>query len=66
MGVRMKEINRSRDNLEKDIETPKRLSKRYKRIYNSFHGVAIRHTGLSTTLAGVSLGVMASPVFYCS
>ena len=38
------------------------MSKRYKRIYNSLQGVAVGSTGLSATLAGVSLGVMANPV----
>ena len=58
----MKEINRIRDNLEKEIEARKRLSKRYKIIYNSFHGIAVGSSGLSATVASVSLGVRASPV----
>ena len=62
MNVRVKEINRIRDNLEKEIEARKRLSKRYKIIYNSFHGIAVGSSGLSATLAVVSLGVMTSPV----
>ena len=58
----MKKIDRIRTSLKNEIETLKRLSKRYKRIYNSLLGEVVGSTGVTVTLAGVSLGVMKNPV----
>ena len=62
MRVRKKEINRIRTRLGSETETRKSLSKWYKRICNSLHGVSVGSTGLSATIAGISLGVMGNSV----
>ena len=60
--VRMKEIISIRTSLESGVDSRKRLSKLYKRMYNSLHYVAIWSTGPSATLAGVALGFRTNPI----
>ena len=59
--VRMAEINRIRDKLERDLKTRRRLCKHYKRFFNALHGLSVGSGGIGTALAGVTLGVMSNP-----
>ena len=61
-GIRIKEINRIRDKLEHDIAVRRKLAKGYKKFYNGLHGSSIAAGSISTALAGVTLGVMGSPI----
>ena len=42
MNVKMKEFDRICSKLESDMETTKKMSKRYKHFYNALHSVAVR------------------------
>ena len=60
--MRMKEVNRIRDKLEKDIKTRNNLKKHYKKFYNALNGISIGCGSIATAMAGVTLGVMSNPV----
>ena len=59
--VRFNEINRIRDRLELDTKIRRKYSKRYKKIYNAFHGISIASGSLATTLSRVTIGLMTNP-----
>ena len=59
--VRFNEINRITDRLELDTKIRRKYSKRYKKIYNAFHGISIASGSLATTLSGVTIGLMSNP-----
>ena len=57
----MKEIDRIRSKLERDIETRKKLSKGYKRFYNILQSISIATSSLTSVLSGVTIGTMTNP-----
>ena len=59
--IRFNEINRIRDRLELDAKIRRKYSKRYKKIYNAFHGISIASGSLATTLSGATIGLMPNP-----
>ena len=59
--IRLQEINRIRTKLEKNIETRKKLSKHYKKFYNSLQSLSIGTSSIAAALSGVTIGMIANP-----
>lgn len=59
---RMAEINRIRNKLEKHVETRKKLSKHYKRLFNVLYAISVGSTSVTTVVSSVTLGMLANPV----
>ena len=59
--LRMKEINRIRSNLEKDIERRRKFSKEYKRLFNILQSISIGTSSIAAALADVTIGAMSNP-----
>ena len=62
--MRLKEINKIQLKLEKETNTRKNMSKRYKRVYNGLHYTSISSTAVGSAVAGVSLAFITNPVTF--
>ena len=59
--MRIKEINKMKDKLEKDINMRRNTNKRYKRFYNGLQMLTIGSSSIATSLAAATVGTMANP-----
>ena len=60
--IRLEEINRIRSKLEKDIDARKTLSARYKKFYNTLHGISIGSSSINAAIAGATIAVLPNPI----
>ena len=56
--IRLEEINRIRSKLEKDIDARKTLSARYRKFYNTLHGISIGSSSINAAIAGATIAVL--------
>ena len=57
--IRLEEINRIRSKLEKDIDARKTLSARYRKFYNTLHGIS---SSINAAIAGATIAVLPNPI----
>ena len=60
--IRHEEINRIRSKLEKDIDTWKTLSARYRKFYNTLHGISIGSSSINAAIAGATIAVLPNAI----
>ena len=60
--IRLEEINRIRSKLEKDIDARKTLSARYRKFYNTLHGISIGSSSINAAIAGATIAVLPNPI----
>ena len=59
--IRLNEINRIRNRLERDVDTRKKLTKGYKKFYNILQSVSIGTSSIAAALSGATIGMLANP-----